>query len=121
MTFGEHKGYGLAVACELLGGALSGGGTWHREADTKRSVYNGMLTILIDPKKLGTQDTFEREALAFIDWLHQGPAAPGVDAVLIAGDPERKARAARERDGIRIDATTWAEMEQSAAKVKTHL
>ena len=26
-TFGLHKGYGLAVACELLGGALSGGGT----------------------------------------------------------------------------------------------
>ena len=24
--FGEHKGYGLAVACELLGGALTGGG-----------------------------------------------------------------------------------------------
>lgn len=24
MAFGEHKGYGLAVACELLGEALSG-------------------------------------------------------------------------------------------------
>ena len=30
MAFGEHKGYGMAVACELLGGALTGGGTWHR-------------------------------------------------------------------------------------------
>lgn len=119
MTFGEHKGYGMAVACELLGGALSGGGTWHREADTRRSVYNGMLTILIDPKKLGTQDAFEREALAFVDWLHQGPVAPGNDAVLIAGDPERAARLKREREGIRVDAATWAEIEQSAAKVKT--
>src|SRR5688572_15652782 len=27
MAFGEHKGYGLAVACELLGGALTGTGT----------------------------------------------------------------------------------------------
>ena len=26
MPFGEHKGYGLAVACELLGGALTGTG-----------------------------------------------------------------------------------------------
>ena len=34
MTFGEHKGYGMAVACELLGGALTGSGTWHRPADT---------------------------------------------------------------------------------------
>ena len=29
LTFGGHKGYGMAVACELLGGALTGGGTWH--------------------------------------------------------------------------------------------
>ena len=28
LPFGEHKGYGMAVACELLGGALSGSGTW---------------------------------------------------------------------------------------------
>ncbi|MCV3756255.1 Ldh family oxidoreductase, partial [Limosilactobacillus fermentum] len=54
MTFGEHKGYGMAVACELLGGALTGGGTWHRPADAARSVYNGMLTVLIDPARLGT-------------------------------------------------------------------
>jgi uncharacterized oxidoreductase len=38
MTSGEHKGFGMAMACELLGGALTGGGTWHREADDKRAV-----------------------------------------------------------------------------------
>ena len=46
MPFGEHKGFGMAVACELLGGALSGGGTWHREADNRRAVLNGMLATL---------------------------------------------------------------------------
>ena len=118
MTFGEYKGFGLAVACELLGGALSGSGTWHRAADTKRSVYNGMLSIVIDPQRLGTQEVFEREALAFVDWLRQGPVAPGADAVLIAGEPERAARRARERDGIVLDATTWGEIVQSGVKVK---
>lgn len=118
MTFGEHKGYGLAVACELLGGALTGSGTWHREADTRRAVYNGMLSVLIDPARLGTQTSFESEALAFVDWLRQGPAAPGTDAVLIAGDPERAARAERERNGITVDAATWQEIVQAAAKVK---
>jgi uncharacterized oxidoreductase len=118
MTFGEYNGYGLALACELLGGALTGSGTWHRAADTKRSVYNGMLTIVIDPQRLGTQEMFEREALAFVDWLRQGPVAPGSDAVLIAGEPERAARQTREKDGIVLDATTWAEIVQSGAKVK---
>jgi len=121
MTFGEHKGYGLAVACELLGGALSGGGTWHQQADARRSVLNGMLCILIDPRKLGTQASFESEAQAFVDWLHQSPAAPGHDAVLIAGEPERQARLAREQAGISIDATTWDEIKASAAKVNCQI
>jgi len=117
MTFGEHKGYGMALACELLGGALTGSGTYHRPPDNARSVYNGMLTILIDPKKLGTSASFEREALAFTDWLHKSPPAPGSDGVRIAGDPEREARVRREREGIAIDDTTWAELEVSAQKV----
>jgi uncharacterized oxidoreductase len=105
----------MAVACELLGGALTGGGTWHRAADTRSAVLNGMLTVLIDPAKLGTQATFEQEALAFTDWLRQSPSHSG--GVLIAGEPERAARVARERDGIVVDATTWAELESSATKV----
>jgi uncharacterized oxidoreductase len=121
MTFGEHKGYGLAVACELLGGALSGGGTWHEQADARRSVLNGMLCVLIDPVKLGTQAAFAQEAQAFVDWLHQGPVAPGHASVMIAGDPERKARLAREQQGIQIDATTWAEIKASAAKVNCQI
>jgi hydroxycarboxylate dehydrogenase B len=117
MPFGEHKGYGMAVACELLGGALSGGGTWHRPADSARAVLNGMLTIVIDPARLGTQAAFEQEARAFVDWLLQGPAGPGFDAVRVAGDPEREARARRAQEGITIDDTTWAEIGAAAAKL----
>lgn len=117
LPFGEHKGYGLAVACELLGGALTGGGTWHREADDARAVYNGMLSILIDPRRLGSASAFEQEALAFIDWLRASPPAPASGGVQIAGDPERTTRAARERDGIRVDPQTWREICEAGAKL----
>ncbi|RCW67395.1 malate/lactate/ureidoglycolate dehydrogenase [Pseudorhodoferax soli] len=117
MTFGEHKGYGMAVACELLGGALSGGGTWHRPADQSRVVLNGMLTVLIDPAKLGTQQSFEQEALAFVDWLRQGPAGQGHEKVRIAGEPERAARVARGTAGIVVDDQTWAEIVEAGRKV----
>ena len=117
MTFGEHKGYGMAMACELLGGALTGGGTWHRPADTARTVLNGMLTVLIDPAKLGTQASFEQEATAFVDWLRQSPPGVGFDQVQIAGEPERAARAQRERDGIWLDDATWGEIVAAGAKV----
>jgi hydroxycarboxylate dehydrogenase B len=115
MPFGEHKGYGMAVACELLGGALTGSGTWHRAADTKRAVYNGMFAILVDPQRMGTRNAFEQEALAFVDWLKQSPSQDG--GVKIAGDPERLARDARNRDGIAVDETTWGEIVAAAAKV----
>src|SRR3972149_860741 len=39
-TFGLREGYGLGVACELLGGALTGGGTWHGRATGERRVWN---------------------------------------------------------------------------------
>lgn len=117
MTFGEHKGYGMAVACELLGGALSGGGTWHRPADQSRTVLNGMLAVLIDPAKLGTQQSFEQEAAAFIDWLRDAPAGPGVEAVQIAGEPERKARQLRAKEGITVDDQTWQEIVEAGRKV----
>ena len=122
LAFGEHKGYGMAVACELLGGALTGSGTWHKPTDPAvRAVVNGMLTILIDPAKLGTQAAFEQEALAFVDWLQAGPVAPGFDAVKIAGDPERATRAQREVEGIAIDGQTWREIVAAGRKVGVDL
>jgi len=118
LTFGEHKGFGLAVACELLGGALSGNGTWHdAQATPVRAVVNGMLSILIDPARLGTQASFEQEALAFVDWVQASPAGPDGEGVQIAGDPERTARAQRQRDGIAVDDQTWQEILDAGRKV----
>src|SRR6266850_5736746 len=118
LAFGEHKGYGMAIACELLGGALTGGGTWHYEESSKQRVMNGMLAIVIDPKRLGTEAAFEREARLFLDWLRKSRPAPGFDRVRIAGEPEREMRAKRSRDGIPVDDTTWEEIQRAADKVK---
>jgi uncharacterized oxidoreductase len=122
LPFGQHKGFGIAVACELLGGALSGGGTWHRQADGRRAVFNSMLTIVIDPQKLGTQESFASESLAFVDWLKSSPAAPDslddeLSGVNLAGEPERAKRAKRLKEGVPIDEATWAEIVQSGTKV----
>ncbi|MDQ5848720.1 MAG: malate/lactate/ureidoglycolate dehydrogenase [Pseudomonadota bacterium] len=118
LPFGEHKGYGMALACELLGGALTGGGTWHYDESRQQRVMNGMLAIVIDPARLGTQEAFAREARAFLDWLRKARPAPGFDKVRIAADPERETRARRERDGIAIDSNTWEEIQAAAVKVK---
>jgi len=116
--FGEHKGYGLAVACELLGGALTAGGVTDHDNKTKRRVLNGMLSIVIDPARLGTQREFAEQAKSFLGWLRASRAAPGHDRVRIAGEPEREYRAKREREGIPVDDETWNEIRAAAAKLK---
>jgi uncharacterized oxidoreductase len=117
-TFGLHKGYGLALACELLGGALSGGGTWHSDDRSKRRVWNGMLSILIDPARLDSTGLFDQESRQFLASLRKSPVAPGFDKLRIAGDPERETSARRQKEGIAVDATTWSEILAAGAKLK---
>ena len=116
-TFGEHKGFGLALVCELLGGALAGGLALHGPADAKQRVLNGMLTMLFDPNRLGDAAVFGREMQAFLDWVVESPPQAGTDRVRVAGEPEREARARRLAQGIPVDATTWAELLAAAAKL----
>ncbi|HEV2431131.1 MAG TPA: Ldh family oxidoreductase, partial [Burkholderiales bacterium] len=113
-----HKGYGLAVACELLGGALTGGGVTDYDNKTQHRVLNGMLSIVIDPARLGTQKAFAKDAKGFLAWLRASRPAPGHDRVRIAGEPERETRAERERNGIPVDDETWNEIRAAAVKLK---
>jgi hydroxycarboxylate dehydrogenase B len=110
LPFGEHKGSGLALVCELLGGALAGGLTAHEASEGKRRVLNGMLSIVIDPARMGTASNLFSELEAFVQWHTASPAASGADQVLIAGDPERNIRKKRIAGGIPVDATTWEEL-----------
>lgn len=118
LTFGEHKGYGLAMIAELLGGALTGGDTMRRPYDgSLKGVYNGMLTILIDPERLGTSERFQSEIDAFTTWVQSGPVAQGFDKVRLAGEPEREWKAKRLKEGIPVDPTTWGDILAAGEKV----
>jgi hydroxycarboxylate dehydrogenase B len=115
LPFGEHKGFGLALAAELLGGALTGGLTCHGPR-AGHGLLNGMLSILIDPGQLGTGSSFATEAEAYLEWVRRSPAATG-EGVLLPGEPERRARQRSAEHGISIDTTTWNEITGAAEKV----
>lgn len=116
LPFGEHKGYGLAVVCELLGGALSGGRTLH-ERSPGREVINNMLSIIIDPQRLGTAANFSAETAEFAVWVKESPVAQGVDRIKLPGEPEQDHRRERRAKGIPIDHTTWTEIIRAAVLV----
>lgn len=109
LPFGTYKGYGLAVVCELLAGALTGGGTYNAETPQTGIIHNNMLSIVIDPDRLGAAPTWRQDLAAALAWIRASRPAPGSDGVMVAGEPERRARAAR-AEAIPIDATTWGEI-----------
>ncbi len=117
LTFGGHKGSGLAMMCELLGGALASGMTQRSDDTSRKRVLNGMFSLLLDPAALGDRVAFEQEALAFLDWAQASPVREGFDAVHVAGDPERASRARRSVEGIPVDAITWQEILSAAERL----
>ncbi|HUK60787.1 MAG TPA: malate/lactate/ureidoglycolate dehydrogenase [Stellaceae bacterium] len=113
LPFGDHKGSGLALACELLAGVLTGGGAM-QAGIPNHGVKNGMFSIVLDPARFGDTKEMAREMEAVIGWVKSSPTRPGVEEVMIAGEPERKSRAKRLADGIPIDTNTWKELASAA-------
>ena len=97
-TIGEHKGSGLALACDLLAGILTG----NRSNAASDTFGNGWLAIFIDPAKLDDGAVFGGDVAHYIDTVRGLKTAAGVDKVRIPGDVERQNRADRLANGLPI-------------------
>ncbi|OLT09810.1 malate dehydrogenase [Pseudonocardia sp. CNS-139] len=116
-AFGEHKGSGLALMCELLGGALTGGAPAGPSPQEPGGITNGMLSVYLSPAHLGTQAEFERTARDYLDWvLSARPVDPDAP-VLAPGDAEARTRAVRLAEGVPVPADTWATLRLTAERV----
>lgn len=112
-AFGDHKGSGLAVMCELLGGSLTGAGA----TEPKPVVTNGMLSFYIDPKVIDPSGFFSQDVARYIAYLKSSkPSVPGGE-VLIPGEPEARSRAERMASGLTLPDDIWAAIVQTAQKV----
>jgi uncharacterized oxidoreductase len=112
-AFGEHKGSGLAFICELLGGALTGTGA----TSGGRQFANGMLAFYVDPKVIDTSNYFDEEISRYTDFIRETKPIAGVESVLVPGDPERKTRAERTKNGVPLPDDTWAAIVNTAREV----
>ena len=115
--FGQHKGFGLALLGDILGGAFSGGGAYLPEREVPDRIINNMMAILIDPDVFGEAKEFGIDVDKYIDWVKASPPAPGFDAVLMPGDPERLCTMDRLKNGIPLDAGTTEQLITAAKSV----
>lgn len=102
-AFGQHKGSGLAIFCELLGAALTGGQTVQPEHEVKGGILNSVLGIVIDTGRMGERAAIARELEAVKDWIRASNPAPGFDKIRMPGEPELESRARRGAEGVPLD------------------
>ena len=118
LPFGGHKGYAVMMAAEFLGRIFTGsdafadprrGGPTMRRQGVTLIVFRADLFLALDDYA-SRADELERKT-------REIPPAPGFTEVLVPGDPERRTRATRERDGIPIEEDVWHSIVECASSL----
>jgi hydroxycarboxylate dehydrogenase B len=107
----EHKGYGLALAVEILGGILSGTGPARAE---QGPVHNGTLMVCLDPARFLPAETFHDEVAALFGFVRSAPLAAGAKEICVPGEPEERCARERRAAGIPVDDETWRQIRACA-------
>lgn len=109
-----HKGYGLALAIDILAGGLSRGLSIHPNPEPSRG--NDGVFILIDPDHLGGAEHLLRQLRSACAHVRECPTAEGVGEILVPGEPERRKLRERARNGIPMDEGNWKQLTDLAQR-----
>jgi uncharacterized oxidoreductase len=110
-----HKGYGLSVMCEILAGALTGGGCSNPENAGR--VVNGMMSIYLGRSFFRAEREFAAEVGRFIAWVKSSRTVTPDGDILMPGEIEERTKARRLQAGIDVDQTTWKQIQDTCGKV----
>ena len=116
LTAAGHKGYALAMVCDLLGSALFGGNTCHPLRMRVPGLYNNMLAIVFDPSRFGAGEHFEQEANAFIDYVQSAKRVDADTPIEVPGDAERRYRVQRAQ-ALPLDTGTLRTLDEAALAI----
>ena len=113
-AFGDHKGSGLALMCELIGGALTGNGA----TDPAQPRFaNGMFSIYVDPTVIDPQSCFPGEVARYVAFVKSSRPIGKNNEVMVPGEPEAHQRAERQERGIPLPQATWSSILATARAV----
>ncbi len=112
-AFGDHKGSGLALMCELLGGALTGNGASNPETRWSQ----GMFSFYVDPEKVDPDHLFSAELSRFLAYVKNTKPIDPEDPVMLPGEPEARRRAERLERGIPLTDETCEALRATARSV----
>ncbi len=107
-----HKGYGLSLLIECLGGILTGHGCVGLPHAAKG---NGVLFVVLSIEAFRPLEAFLADGAVLYEHVKTAPPTSGFDEVLLPGEPEQRSTEHRRAEGIPIDETTWAQLIEAAA------
>lgn len=113
-----HKGTGLSIMVELLGGALSGQGC---AAGERKMTSNGVLFTVYNIEHFTELDRYFDLVESLISHVKSSRPGKGFKEILIPGEPEFRSALRREEEGIDIDGNTWADIRKEAKFLKVNL
>jgi hydroxycarboxylate dehydrogenase B len=108
------KGSGLAFAIDVLCGGLSPAGM-SRQGATR--FGNGLFIVVIDVAAFTPLDEFRHRVEELVAYVKSSKKMPGVDEILVAGEPEARSAARRRAEGIPLDDATWEQIAATAQSV----
>jgi LDH2 family malate/lactate/ureidoglycolate dehydrogenase len=104
---GGAKGYGLALAVELLGGVLTGAGADPlRDASGWRRLW-GTLFLVLDPAAFVEALAFKAAVSKLLARVKASRLAPGCAQILLLGERSYHTRRERLTHGIPVPDDAW--------------
>ena len=111
-----HKGYGMSVIVDLVGAMLAGG---HAGAarDRRAGFSNNFTLWAADPEALGGRAAMEELQQEYFALLKSSARKPGVEEILLPGEPELRCAAVRRREGLPLDEGTVSQLDELATRL----
>ena len=113
-----YKAFGLGLMVEALAGALTGAGC-SKNVDGR--LGNAYFLLALDIARFCPPEQFKAEMAALVEHVKRTPRQPGVEEMLIPGEPEFRTREKRQAEGIPLDETTWQQLQQLAQDLEVTL
>ena len=120
LPIGGYKGYGLALAIEILCSALSGGSFsedilgWIKQ--TKEATNTPFMIIAIDIEQFQHPDVFKSRVKEWLATVIDVPKQEGVDRIYFPGEIECENYKTRSKTGIPLEDVTVESFKRVAQK-----
>ena len=118
LPFGGHKGSGIALMTEILGGLLSGNGLGRQFWNNRGHGVNGVYFQAISVDEFQPLESFYDRVDELIEFVKTTPRAPGFSEISLPGEAGRRREAISREEGVRVEDTTWQALVELAGELK---